>query len=185
MNKSQAMKLKLLLVVWLISMIIGLMYYSLSRLVAFDPEYRLLDNAVSVDFSNHLTKALLKQYGSVSGKAFHFYDNGCFCNRLAQQHISEVKSQVKGRGFENNSININEFEQFNHFIPSTPAVVLFNNRGDLIFLGPYSTGYLCTAGNGFVEQLIDRMQQDAVDKSIIISVAKGCYCNNNLINSST
>jgi len=83
---------------------------------------------------------------------------------------------ISDNQFENVSIDIEQLKISEEFIPSTPSTALFNTSGELVFIGPYSAGYLCTAGNGFVEELVPRMDS-SISHPIVISIAQGCYCN--------
>ena len=70
---------------------------------------------------------------------------------------------------------MDEHPQFKQFLPSTPAIIIYNDSGDLLYLGPYSTGYLCMPGNGLVEELIPRMDENTGEQ-VIMSLTNGCYC---------
>ena len=181
MNDNTSVKLKVTVVIWIIASLTGLFYYSTERLVSFDPNNELLDNSINQDFQTKLTQHLKEQFGDISGKAIHFSQDACFCNSVAQAHLSAVKSQVKENGYENQDYELSNNEFLKNFIPSTPSVALFDEAEELVFLGPYSTGYLCTAGNGFIEDLIVQMKARSQPRAIIVSLAKGCYCHNKQI----
>ena len=147
-----------------------------SQLVDFDPRAKLLDAAIQKNFESDLKSELEALFSDISGTAFHITQDGCFCHMVAESHVSQVKQQITDEGFGNTVVSLAEHPQFERFLPSTPAVVIFTESGDLLYIGPYSTGYLCMPGNGLVEELISRMGQNTGDK-IIMSIANGCYCN--------
>lgn len=178
MKKKTSTSLKITFIIWIVGSLGGMSYFSISRLVYFDPNNSLLDETITKDYAKRFSQYLTTKFGDVSGKAIHFSQEGCFCNLVAQSHISAVKSQIEQSGYTNENFNISTIEHLKNFIPSTPAVALFNDSGNLLFFGPYSTGYLCTAGNGFVEDLIIQMENKGQVQPITVSIARGCYCNN-------
>ena len=178
MNGKTSTRLKIAFVIWVLASLGGLFYFSVAKLVYFDPTNRLLDTVQSDNYSSDFTQLLTSKFGDLSGKAIHFIQDGCFCNMVAQSHISAVKNEIDLSGHSNEDYNITSLKTMRDFVPSTPAVALFNESGNLLFFGPYSTGYLCTAGNGFVEELITQMENKDQPSPITVSIARGCYCNN-------
>jgi hypothetical protein len=77
---------------------------------------------------------------------------------------------------ENIAISLSEQPDIEQFLPSVPAIIIYNEASELIYVGPYSTGYLCTTGNGLVEALIPKMSQPE-SEPVVMSLARGCYCN--------
>lgn len=70
-------------------------------------------------------------------------------------------------------ITSNSHEQM---IPSSPAAVLMNAQGGLVYFGPWSAGAACVSGtDGFVESalnaLANKEQQPVINRSAV-----GCYC---------
>ena len=176
-TKKPTKSLKIIIFIWFLVMFLGLMFYTTQRLVDFDPNAELLDQSLDNQYYMDLKAELSEQYESVAGKAFHFSKNGCFCNLVAQQHISQVGEMISAEQFSNVNVSLSEHSEFERFLPSTPAIALYNSDGALMYIGPYSTGYLCVAGNGLVEEIIPRMGQ-SVDNPIVMTLARGCYCNN-------
>lgn len=152
-----------------------LYFFKESQLVDFDPDAQLLDAAIDVNFKPDFKSALVNSFGDVNGTAFHFTQSGCFCHLVAESHISQVKKQITDEGYKNVQVALEDYPVFARFLPSTPAVVIFNDAGNFMYLGPYSTGYLCMPGNGLVEELIPRMGQNTADE-VVMSLANGCYC---------
>ena len=177
MKKKTSASLKVAFILWIVGSLGGMFYFSTSRLVYFDPNNSLMDEALTKDYAKNFSQYLTTKFGDLSGRAIHFTQDGCFCNLVAQSHISAVKNQIEESGYKNEDYNISSIENLKKFIPSTPAVALFNDSGNLLFFGPYSTGYLCTAGNGFVEDIIIQMENKRQPRPITVSIARGCYCN--------
>ena len=167
---------RLLVFVWFVIIFAVLMYFTTARLVDFDPQAALLDNASEPTFYAELDSFLKSQYGTVQGRAFHISDSDCFCQMVAGAHIADVKQLVDNASMENIAISLSEQPDIEHFLPSVPAIIIYNEASELIYVGPYSTGYLCTTGNGLVEALIPKMSEP-VSEPVVMSLARGCYCN--------
>ena len=168
--------IKLLVFAWFVLIFAGLMYFTTERLVDFDPQAALLDKATEPSFYSELDTFLNEQFGSVSGRAFHIADEACFCQMVAGSHVASVKELITNETMENVSVSLSEYPGLKDFLPSVPAVIIYNSQAELMYVGPYSTGYLCTAGNGLVEELIPKMKQTVSDP-VVMSLARGCYCN--------
>ena len=168
--------IKLLVFAWFVLIFAGLMYFTTERLVDFDPQAALLDNATEQSFYIELDTFLTEQFGTVAGRAFHIADDGCFCQMVAGAHVADVKDLITSEAMENVSVSLSDQPRLKDFLPSVPAVIIYNTEAELIYVGPYSTGYLCTTGNGLVEDLIPKMTE-AVSDPVVMSLARGCYCN--------
>ena len=168
--------IKLLVFAWFVVIFTALMYFTTERLVDFDPHATLLDKATKPSFYVELDAFFSEQFGSVSGRAFHVSDEACFCQTIADAHVMSVKELVVSETMENVSVSLSEYRGLQNFLPSVPAVIIYNTEAELIYVGPYSTGYLCSTGNGLVEALIPQMKQSA-SEPVVMSLARGCYCN--------
>lgn len=60
-------------------------------------------------------------------------------------------------------------------VPNTPAAILLNKHGELVYAGPLSEGIACSTGSGFVELAINNLQA-GFNSNLKLSQAKGCYC---------
>ncbi|MBT8449061.1 MAG: hypothetical protein KJO69_05200 [Gammaproteobacteria bacterium] len=177
---SEQAKKKPLLTLFLVGLCLllglpALYYFTNSQLVDFDPDAKLLDAAIDQNFKSELKMALQQKFGDVNGTAFHFTQAGCFCHLVAENHVSQVKNQISSEGHKNVQVALEDYPELVRFLPSTPAVIIFNDAGNFMYLGPYSTGYLCMPGNGLVEELIPRMSKNTGDE-VVMSLANGCYC---------
>ena len=168
--------IKLIVFIWFVVLFMALMYMTTERLVDFDPETRLLDNSTEATFYADIRSFLKSNYGSIKGRAFHISDDDCFCQMVAGAHIADVKKIVENETMENVLISLEDAPEISNFVPSVPAIIIYNDQEELIYVGPYSTGYLCTTGNGLVEDLIPKMNQ-SVENPVVMSLARGCYCN--------
>jgi hypothetical protein len=60
-------------------------------------------------------------------------------------------------------------------LPASPAVAIWDKTGQLAYVGPYSEGMICTAGNSFIEPILEALTSGRkVQATNTLSV--GCYC---------
>ena len=175
-TKQPGKAIKLIVFIWFVVLFMALMYLTTERLVDFDPETQLLDSSMEDAFYNDIGAFLKTNYGSIKGRAFHISDDNCFCQMVAGAHIADVKKIVENHTMENVLIALEDRPEMAKYVPSVPAIIIYNDQEELLYVGPYSTGYLCTTGNGLVEDLIPKMDQ-SVENPVVMSLARGCYCN--------
>lgn len=175
-NRTNAL-LFVVIPVWLIAIIWGLFFASKSIETPFDFSgalYRasaqpLFDN----EFSSLIFNALDKE---LSNAVIHIVsEDDCLCQLVASRHIQEVKEKAAGLGKTNITVNIKDILGLNAILSSTPAIAIFDDKGNLAYLGPYSTGIGCVSGNGTVEPYLD---SKATLGAIMPLEATGCYCIN-------
>lgn len=172
-------KLGLALVGWAI-LALGLLSWSaLNSLVVFDHDGRLY-NASQMDGFDAVIADRLGQLNP-SGKktVIHFESDDCTCQWVAASHIGSVRQLASEYGYHN--LNINLQSEIGHslieYIPATPAIAVIDGSGALTYIGPYSTGMSCSAGQGLVERFIQESQYPAIGATIPFD-ASGCYCSN-------
>ena len=151
------------------------MYLSTLKAKQFDVNGLLLSNAMDTEFDHRFTSLIEETVGTSSGAVVHFTMDNCFCEYVAERHVTSVKKRASEQGFKNHVITLNSDNRFN--IPSVPAVAVINHNGKLTYLGPYATGTFCSEGEGLVEQyIIDNTENNALGATILTD-AQGCYCN--------
>lgn len=126
--------------------------------------------------SSELVKELKAQGHPVAGVAFHITSDGCTCNWRSFGHVSSIQRQVEAAGGRNVELVMSEFTDLKEYVPATPAVILFNEAEELIYLGPYADGAFCTTESSFVEGLIPSLSVSEPGPGWVNTVAKGCYC---------
>lgn len=161
---------------WLVLCFIGLAWALTWRLVNFDHQGLLVEQMRELSFDQAIEQQFAAHYGDLSNQAFHISQSGCFCQQVAQPHISSVSKVLTEHAFNNRSLLLKPEHFLLEHLPSTPAIVVFNQTGQLAFFGPYSTGLLCSTGNGFIERQISQFNRQQYYGATVISDAKGCYC---------
>jgi hypothetical protein len=170
------MSVKWVVGIWCIACLAGLLSLSVSQLDEFDPQSKLSMAITDIEFEQNFVKQLQKNHSSIGQSIIHFSDNNCFCETLAQPHITRLSNDMHANGFHNIHINIKTLPEFSQFVPSTPAVAIVGALQELIYLGPYSEGYGCLQGTGLVDALLPKINSSAAENTILITDAKGCYC---------
>ena len=163
------------IVLWLVLCAGLLGYFAQEKLSVFDHSSRLYDAVQQPGFTQALTVKMTEAFGPLDNTILHFSDDTCWCQFVAQRHIRSVFERGVAAGLRNIEISKTQLpEGLANAIPSFPAVVLFNVKGELVYLGPYSSGIYCSAGNGIVEPYIDSI--GSLPELAIPFDAAGCYC---------
>lgn len=166
-----------IVVAWFALIMLGLYWLLQSRLTWFDEQGLLHDRAAQPSFNLELARVLGVHRSSLASTVFHIIDADCHCNWRSQGHQSAIKRLVKRVNGYNQILTIQDHPELRQFIPATPAIVMYNEKSQLIYLGPYADGAFCNSRNSFVESLIPTVV--GTDTSLlgwVNTVAKGCYC---------
>jgi hypothetical protein len=73
----------------------------------------------------------------------------------------------------NETVYFENIQGLSSILTSTPAIAVFDDLGNLSYLGPYSTGIGCLSGNGTVEPYLD---VKSTMGAIVPLESTGCYC---------
>ena len=71
--------------------------------------------------------------------------------------------------------NSEELIALSQFVPATPAVMVFDQRGQLAYFGPYSGGVVCGSGEDFVANTVSALAK-GVNPGWINQESVGCLC---------
>lgn len=176
-ERHRKLGLVFLVVGWLALVLWGLLYLLEKRLVWFDEQGLLLELNNSEHFEQELKSELMNAGLAVKKQVFHIRSASCSCNWRTSGHAATVKNKVTESGGTNTVVDISQNSGLKRFVPSTPAIIMFNKSSKLVYLGPYADGAFCTTGTSFVEELIPSVSKLGKAPGWLNSVAKGCYCN--------
>ena len=160
-------KLALAITIWLLCVILALGYFQLSGLQEFDPKRKLQRSGWLIEFKNltesdNLSKATLAL----------FVDPQCGCTKRSKTHIQQLEHLASS----DLDVVVHSYNStIKDVIPNTPAAVLIDAYGALVYAGPLSEGLACSASDGFVELVISNLLA-GFNSELVISDAKGCYC---------
>tara|TARA_R110000751_G_scaffold116604_2_gene216276 strand:+ start:27496 stop:28014 length:519 start_codon:yes stop_codon:yes gene_type:complete len=167
---------KWIVALWGLTCLAGLLMLSVNQLDEFDPDSKLSLAITDVKFEQNFISQLQQKNTLEAQSIIHFSDNNCFCETIAQSHIARLSNDMAANGFQNVYINVKALPEFARFVPSTPAVAIIGALKELIYLGPYSEGYGCLQGTGLVDAILPKINSSAVENTLLITDAKGCYC---------
>jgi hypothetical protein len=158
---------------WVLLCFLALLYISKQGKSEFDPQQRLLNSARSPHFDEQFATLVNSVQAINQATIVHFQAPSCSCNLISQSHRQSVVELAAKNNYTN--IELNVTENLREFVPSTPAVAILDEQGKLIYLGPYSSGFYCSANEGLVEPFI-LGTTTKMPNAVIISEARGCYC---------
>lgn len=124
-------------------------------------------------------------------RVVHFWDPACPCNVGNQQHLAELLAHFGPLGVRFYAVqkpgsqghlppalaaleslpSLTGSEQ----LPASPAVAIWDQQGQLAYVGPYSEGLTCDASNSFIEPIINALQ-DGRPVTNTQTLAVGCFC---------
>ena len=121
----------------------------------------------------------------------HFWDPGCPCNVGNQQHLQELLErfadqpvafyEVRKPGSQGGlpqplaSLKALEGLIGAEQLPASPAVGIWDQHGELVYIGPYSEGAVCSSDNSFVEPIVEAVLAGRKVRATH-SLAVACFC---------
>lgn len=177
MNKT---RIKLIAIaVSALVLVIALSSYLLYQpLMWFDQSGQLQAQVAQGQVGERLGQWLRQKGYKTDSRVFHVMDTHCMCNWRTEAHKQVVKRKVNDSNGTNVELSLNELPMLRHFLPATPAVIIFDANSELVYLGPYADGAFCNTESSFIEPLIKRVGAAAapLDSGWVNTVARGCYC---------
>lgn len=161
----------IILVLWLSCTYAAFVYVVNKQLVDFDPSGWLAKAQPQI-VKNRLQSSLAID---TQGKSVvHFTQANCDCQQFSARHVESINQMASKAKFNISQIELTAESASNAMIPSTPAIAIIEN-GELVYLGPYGAGVGCSEVSGFAQTVLNNLIKGFSDK-ILISQAKGCYC---------
>lgn len=164
----------LLVSIWALLALGLVIYFASEKIKDFDPNGILTKRMGKIEADSQFRDKLRALGFKVEKGVFHFITSNCYCNFIASTHINSVNSLVLNKGYTNIQVDISLFPTLKNYIPSTPAVAVFNDTGTLAYLGPYSSGLYCAPSKGLVEKFIPAHKN--IIGAVVLTDARGCYC---------
>jgi len=145
-------------------------------------------------------EAVAPQLGGIVVRAtvVHVYSADCPCNRFTHPHLARIISGYQHRGVSfvaavhgpatavasslASSAGLTGIQQVElrggrdlAWIESTPAALVFDAGGRLVYFGPYSDSARCGESGGLVERVLDRMLGGQTPRPQPF-YGGGCFC---------
>jgi hypothetical protein len=102
--------------------------------------------------------AVAPQLGSESGHVatvVHIYSANCPCNRFTQPHFARIVAGYQHRGVSFVTMARGSVDLA--WVEATPAALVFDAAGSLVYFGPFSDSARCGESGGLVERVLDRV----------------------------
>jgi hypothetical protein len=146
-------------------------------------------------------EAVAPQLGGADSRVatvVHVYSADCPCNRFTQPHLARIISGYRHRGVGfvaavhgpataaagslASPVGLAGIQQVElrggsdlAWIESTPAALVFDAAGRLVYFGPYSDSARCGESGGLVERVLDRMLGGQTPRPQPF-YGGGCFC---------
>jgi Domain of unknown function (DUF6436) len=120
----------------------------------------------------------------------HVYSPGCPCNRYTHPHLARIMARYQTQGVRfiaatrvaDASAGPDGLVRVSlaganslAWIEATPAALVFDARGQLVYFGPYSDSGRCGDSGGLVEKVLDRLSGGQSPRPQPF-YGGGCFC---------
>ncbi len=174
----------LIALLWAGAMLAAFRWFEARYLRPFDNESTQLFSGDSLALPD-----TLKDDAAV--RVVHFWDPACPCNAGNQQHLAELLERFGDRGVHFYALQrpgsqgrlpdqlagLQALDALpgSQSLPASPAVGVWDAKGQLVYLGPYSEGAVCNSSNSFIEPILEAVLAGRPVKATH-SLAVGCFC---------
>lgn len=137
-------------------------------------EVAIFESSVKVrEAEDWLRQMLATGVGTAGAKAtvVDVTQPDCPCNRYAEPHLQEIVATYKNRGVS----FLRGSGKLPGWIETTPAVLVFNSAGHLVYFGPYSDSAWCGVRGGLAERTLDELLKGGSPQPQRL-ITKGCFC---------
>tara|TARA_R110000744_G_scaffold167365_6_gene284833 strand:- start:36 stop:617 length:582 start_codon:yes stop_codon:yes gene_type:complete len=170
------------LISWVGLTIGGLAYWSMQSQRDFDPQQTFASAAMAPEYPQAIVASMSKQYPGLTKTVVHIQQEGCSCNFSNNIHADRIDYKLDK--FQYRSLHVSAISlPSNIILPSLPAIMIFDEQGELGYFGPYSSGYFCSTNSAIVDRFLDNILLNTHLGSAVISEGYGCYCQNTLAES--
>ena len=165
------------LIAWVLLTLGGLAYSSAQRQKEFDPAQTLALAAMSAEFAPAVTTSMHAQYPSLAKTVVHIQQADCSCNFSNNIHVDRIDTVLDKSAYHSVHVSVSDIPK-EIILPSLPAVMVFDEQGQLGYFGPYSSGYFCSTETAFVDRFLTNVIENKHVGSAVVSDGYGCYCAN-------
>lgn len=160
----------------------------LAKLFVSNPQYFVLNQQASNKAFGSTINALDKKGMAIN--VVYFWQDDCPCDQFTQPHFALLANEYRQVNFYLASINGEVrasqwpsvkvlpaalVDTVREDIQATPAVGIWDARGQLVYFGPHSLGYICNNDTSFVKKVVDALlNKQSVSASSVLG--DGCFC---------
>lgn len=171
-NKQFTCQHYIIVGVWLVSIVVAAKYFMQQRAIAFDPNELLTNINEQALLATILSTEVTTKFPPTT--LFHIYNTECKCNVVTEDHMNSVFAFAKSHDFTIKKILLTK--AMKDVVPSVPAVLATDEKGELLYFGPYGQGISCSVSNGIIDMVLKNFL-NGFKFSSIHNKATGCYCN--------
>lgn len=174
----------LIVLLWASAMLAAFWWFEARYLRTFEGERAEL-------FSGDALKLPPDLQGPGPVRFVHFWDPGCPCNVGNQQHLEELLKRFAGQAVTFHEVRkpgstgrlppaLQAVQPLSGLsgadqLPASPAVGIWDQQGQLVYIGPYSEGAVCSSANSFVEPILEAVLAGRKVRATH-SLAVACFC---------
>jgi len=128
----------------------------------------------------------------VTATVVHVYRAGCACNRFTEPHLAKIIARYRQEGVRfvvasreqstAHGASIGGLPQLTipdlrelDWLDSTPAALVYDSAGKLVYFGPYSSAAWCGTSGGLIERMLDRLLAGQAPR-LQPFYGSGCFC---------
>lgn len=106
--------------------------------------------------------------------------SSCACERFVEQYHAAL-AERPGLPIRTATLEVDQLppavrQQWRQWLPATPAVLVFNAAGVMVYAGPYHQDGVCSASNSFLEPVLANLAAGPTGSAVINTLAFGCFC---------
>lgn len=181
---------------WLASAAAGFWYFQTRDARPFETDSMLeFDSGTRAEAAESWYRAaILPRIGAapVTATVVHLYSEGCSCNRFTDRHLARIVARYRAQGVRfvaatradgttrlQHSIDLPQVtipgQRNLDWLDSTPAALVYDSSGKLVYFGPYSNAAWCGTSGGLVERSLDRLLAGQKPR-LQPFYSSGCFC---------
>lgn len=106
----------------------------------------------------------------------HLRDPACSCNRFSDPHVAALREDYASRGVRVETLRVSMTRgDLGDWLPATPAALLIDQEGRVLYLGPLSEAANCGRDNAPVERALDHALAGHTAPAGT-KLGTGCFC---------
>lgn len=99
----------------------------------------------------------------------------CNCERYVDAYYAELNQRLAGK-VDLLTLNPADDSRWRHWLPATPAALVFAADGSLAYAGPFHQEGLCNAANSYLEPILAGLLRSEPPSVTVNTLAFGCFC---------
>ena len=169
--------------VWLMGTAMAFWYFEMGQqrpfeileLAQFAPEVRALEA------ESWFKDEFLRHEATTSPRAavtvVHVYRSDCACNRFTDPHLAKLQAQYGPSNVRFIRLEASQLRASGRlrWVDATPAALVFDAAGRLVYFGPYSDANWCGAAGGLVERILEKTL-NGIPQKLQRVLSRGCFC---------